>query len=52
MITLLIYNSQLFERSSHQYVITIITAVGIVKKSKVKHQRSKVKYLIKQIITI
>ena len=32
MITLLIYNSQLFERSSHQYVITMITAVGIVKK--------------------
>ena len=28
MITLLIHNSQLFERSSHQYVIIMITDVG------------------------
>ena len=40
---LLIHNSQLFERSSHQYVIIMITDVVTVQSSRVKTQIIKFK---------
>ena len=43
MITAIIHNSKLFERSSHQYVIIMITDVVTVQSSRVKTQIIKFK---------
>ena len=43
MITILIQNSELFEQSSHQYVITMITDVVTVQSSMFKTQIIKFK---------
>ena len=43
MITAIIHNSKLFERSSHQYVIIMITDVVTVQSLRVKTQIIKFK---------